>query len=149
MTPPPAPVSVRSPHAAHHPFHKPKVITLQKTGCLIKKLFQGKKGNTFLEPACHRRAWHRKGVGCRGSASPWGRGDPNLQSTCRVSIKYYVILQKRNKTSGSLCIDTAFPISLLIFVLSCATKMLYFCICSHTPATFLMAAKPPPRPAAS
>lgn len=149
MTPPPAPISIRSLHAAHHLFHISKVITLPKLGCLIKKITSGGEGNTFLELTCHCRAWCHRGAGRRGSASPRGRGDPDLHSTCRVGIKYYIILQKRNKPSGGLCISAAFPISLLIFVLSCMTKMPYFCLCNHIQATFPAAPKPPPCPAAS
>lgn len=149
MTPLPPPISIRSLHTAHHSFHKPKVITLPKLGRSIKKIIWGKKGNTFLEPACHRRAWRRRSIGCRGSASPRGRGDPNLHSTCRVGTKYYIILQKKKKTGGGLGISAVFPISLLIFVLSCMTKMPYFCICNHALAAFPAATEPPPHPAAS
>lgn len=51
MTPPPAPISIRSLHAAHHLFHIPKVITLPELGCLIKKItWAGGKEILFWSP---------------------------------------------------------------------------------------------------
>lgn len=145
MTPPPAPISVRSLHTAHHPFHQPNVITLPKLGCLIKNNIQGKKGNTFLEPVRHCRAWCHRGVGCQGSASPWA-------GVTLTSIGYASsITSFYRKETKQVVVHASVQLFqyLCSFLYSCMTKMPYFYICSHTPAAFPAATKPPPHPAVS